>query len=211
MTKVSVILCKLLNRQWNENQPFRTLPPGVTKTDILKYLAQGSAFTNNIVYNVDEMNILQTILNENKISITKTMESIHQPCSDLLVRCRFEYQIRPCMELFEESMSYMGICCTFNGNGQFRHTQYYGRQGGLAIMMKPTHNFDYSTTYSRDVKLLIHKSIVFPSDLSTVKMLSHRSENIVRIYSDVTKCSSAVKALSFDERDCILPLEKSLR
>lgn len=78
-------------------------------------------------------------------------------------------------------------------------------------MIKPTSNSDYSTSYSKDVKLLVHKSVEFPSDLSVVKMLSHRSENIIRIYSDVTKCSSAVKALSFDERDCVLPTEKRLR
>lgn len=65
------------------------------------------------------MNALQTILNENKMSVSKTMESIHQPCSDLLVRCRFEYQIRPCMELFEDSLSHMGMCCTFNGRNNF--------------------------------------------------------------------------------------------
>lgn len=78
-------------------------------------------------------------------------------------------------------------------------------------MLKPTNHFDYSTTYSSDVKMLIHKSSVFPSELSVEKMLSQRSENIVRICSEVTKCSSEVKALTFDERDCILPWEKNLR
>lgn len=60
------------------------------------------------------MSVLQTILNDNKISISRTMESISQPCSDFLFRCRFEHEIRPCMELFEESLSYQGLCCTFN-------------------------------------------------------------------------------------------------
>lgn len=86
---------------------------------MLKYLAQGSAFTNNIVYDVNEMHVLQAILNENKISVATTIQSIHQHCNDFLVRCRFEYQIRPCMELFEESMTYLGMCCTFNAKKNF--------------------------------------------------------------------------------------------
>lgn len=65
------------------------------------------------------MKVLQAILDENKISIAETLESIRQPCSDLLFRCRFEFQIYPCMQLFEESMSYLGMCCTFNGKYNF--------------------------------------------------------------------------------------------
>lgn len=65
------------------------------------------------------MNILQNVLDQNEISIAQALESIHQPCSDLLFRCRFKYEIRPCKELFEESMSYLGMCCTFNGKNNF--------------------------------------------------------------------------------------------
>lgn len=161
------------------------------------------------------MDVLQSILNDNKISIATTMESIRPLCSDLLVRCKFEYHIRPCMDLFEQSMSYLGACCSFNTKKNFilgfKHTKFYGHRGGLSIMINPKRNSVYSTSYSEDVKLLIHKSADYPSDLSLTKMLSHRDENLIRIYSDVTKCSSAVKALSFDERDCILPSEKRLR
>lgn len=78
-------------------------------------------------------------------------------------------------------------------------------------MMKPTRNLDYTTTHSSDVKLFIHKSTVFPSDLNLIKMLSHESENIVVIQSEVTKCSSDVRALTIDDRDCIFPSEKRLR
>lgn len=91
----------------------------VSKTDLLKYLTYGSAFTNILEYNANEMNILQSILNENKISVAETLASIRQPCSDFLFRCRFEYQIRSCKELFQESLSYLGMCCTFNGKKNF--------------------------------------------------------------------------------------------
>lgn len=78
-------------------------------------------------------------------------------------------------------------------------------------MMKPTRNLDYTTTSSGDVKLFIHKSTVFPSDLNVEKMLSSESENVVVIQSEVTKCSSDVRALPIVDRDCILPSEKQLR
>ncbi|KAG4077291.1 hypothetical protein HA402_009920 [Bradysia odoriphaga] len=187
------------------------LPSNVSKTDLLKYLAQVSAFTSNDFYNDHEMSILQTILNDNDMSVATTMEAIQTPCKDLLVRCRFEYQMRPCMELFQDSLTYLGICCTFNARDNFLHTQDFGRRGGLTVMIQPTRNSIHSKSYSREVKLLVHKSIDFPSDLSVVEMLSHQSENNVHIYPSITKCSSAVQALSFDERDCILSTEKHLR
>ncbi|KAJ6643932.1 Sodium channel protein Nach, partial [Pseudolycoriella hygida] len=179
----------------------------------MRYLSQGSAFTSNIAYNVYELSVLQTILNENRVSTVKAMEAINLPCSDLLVRCRFEYQIQPCMELFEQSISYLGICCTFNGqnNFKFEWSSFTVHTGGLSLIVKPTHNFEYSTTYSRDVKLLIHKSVSYPSDLNVMKILSQQSESTIRIYSDVTRCSNEVKSLTFAERDCILPSEKTLR
>lgn len=92
----------------------------------------------------------------------------------------------------------------------YRHTPYYGRLGGLSIVLNAGSDTDNSASI-RDVKMLIHSSNVYPSDLSVVKMLSDSSENIVEIEADVTKCSSDVKALSFDGRDCILPWEKRLR
>lgn len=78
-------------------------------------------------------------------------------------------------------------------------------------MIQPTRNSIYSKSYSREVKLLVHKSVDFPSDLSVMEMLSHQSENSVHVQATITKCSPAVQALSFDERDCILPTEKRLR
>lgn len=38
-----------------------------------------------------------------------------QPCSQMLVNCRFASHTGPCMELFNTVLTDDGLCCTFNG------------------------------------------------------------------------------------------------
>lgn len=79
-------------------------------------------------------------------------------------------------------------------------------------MLNPSVNSQtYSSTYSEGVKLLIHQRDMFPSDLSVEKMISHRSENILRISSTLTMCSRAVRDLAMEDRECLFMTERKLR
>lgn len=77
-------------------------------------LANAAGFNDFIEYNKTDLEIMQNILNNNNISIDEAVMYFNMPCSKLMVRCRWQYKIVPCSELFQPSMSYHGGCCTFN-------------------------------------------------------------------------------------------------
>lgn len=80
----------------------------------LDYISQGAGFMDYIQYNSQDLEALDKILELNNISINQATEYLHQPCSELLFRCRFEFKVVPCDQLFEKSMTYHGSCCSFN-------------------------------------------------------------------------------------------------
>lgn len=97
-------------------------------------------------------------------------------------------------------------------NQCLRSTSYPVLRGGLSVVLNPSVNSQtYSSTYSEGVKLLIHQRDMFPSDLSVEKMISHRSENILRISSTLTMCSRAVRDLAMEDRECLFMTERKLR
>lgn len=81
---------------------------------VLKYISQGAGFMDNIDYNVQDLETLDSILALNNVTIIQAVEYFHQPCSELIFRCSLEYKIQPCELLFQETMTYHGICCSFN-------------------------------------------------------------------------------------------------
>lgn len=75
----------------------------------------------------------------------------------------------------------------------------------------PPNTKAYSSTYSEGIKLLIHSSSIYPSDLSIEEVISHRSESIVRIKSTFTMCALSVRELPTADRECIFSPEQKLR
>lgn len=91
----------------------RLLPSNTTREMAFEYLAQAAGFFDNVQYQRQDLENIDAILAANNITTIEAAKYLHQPCSQLLVRCRFQYRIQPCSELFEISMTYHGSCCTF--------------------------------------------------------------------------------------------------
>lgn len=79
------------------------------------YISQGAGFMDHIEYNIQDLEELDRILALNNVTTLDAIEYLHQPCSELLFRCRYEYKLQPCDLLFQRTMTYHGVCCTFNG------------------------------------------------------------------------------------------------
>lgn len=47
-------------------------------------------------------------------TIKQFLQNISQPCSDMLVMCRFAMEDYKCMELFDTVLTDEGLCCIFN-------------------------------------------------------------------------------------------------
>lgn len=43
------------------------------------------------------------------------LQDISQPCSEMLVMCRYAMEEFKCMEVFETVLTDEGLCCIFNG------------------------------------------------------------------------------------------------
>lgn len=90
-------------------------------------------------------------------------------------------------------------------------TKYSQMQSGLSVAFAPATNYQaYSSTYSEGVKMLVHERLVYPSDLSVEKMISHRSETYIRIVPTLTMCAQSVQSLSPDDRECLFVPERQL-
>lgn len=92
-----------------------------------------------------------------------------------------------------------------------RRARYIDYKGGLSLQLAPQLDNTKTSLYSEGIKLLVHEPNVFPSDLSFEKVISHRTETLVRISTIVTSCSAEVKALPIHDRGCIYENEKKLR
>jgi amiloride-sensitive sodium channel len=76
-------------------------------------LALTSVPTRN--YNMTELMILHDVLLENNYNeIGAVMKKIMQPCEDMIVKCMWQFKTVPCREIFEETLTTEGPCCSFN-------------------------------------------------------------------------------------------------
>lgn len=78
-------------------------------------------------------------------------------------------------------------------------------------MLAPQLDNTKTSLYSEGIKMLVHEPNVFPSDLSFEKVISHKTETLVRLSTIVTSCTDDVRALPVHDRGCLYEKEKKLR
>lgn len=91
----------------------RILPENITRDMAFDFMGQSAGFIDNIDYNVEELWQMDDILSANNLTTEMVAEYLHQPCADLIFKCRWEFELVPCKDIFEASMTYHGSCCTF--------------------------------------------------------------------------------------------------
>lgn len=62
----------------------------------------------------EEMEMLQSVLVDNRYTIDNTMTFMAQPCDQFITKCRFEGVFRDCRSLFRRVSTFRGYCCAFN-------------------------------------------------------------------------------------------------
>lgn len=91
------------------------------------------------------------------------------------------------------------------------HARYIDFKGGLSLVLAPQLDNTKTSLYSEGIKMLVHEPNVFPSDLSFEKVISHKTETLVRLSTIVTTCTDDVRALPVHDRGCLYEKEKKLR
>lgn len=93
---------------------------GLTREIVMRMLHQSSGFFTETVYNANELEDLQNIIEMNRYSIRNVMDMVQNSCDDTFIKCRFEGQMTNCSDLFTAVTSQYGLCCTFNKNNLFK-------------------------------------------------------------------------------------------
>lgn len=95
---------------------FRILPPNVTREQLRQAIEFTAGFSIKMDQKADpdELELLQSVLNDNRYTVENTMTSLAHPCDEFIFRCRFEGVMRDCRTLFRRVNTFRGYCCSFN-------------------------------------------------------------------------------------------------
>ncbi|KAK7097714.1 acid-sensing ion channel 1-like isoform X2 [Littorina saxatilis] len=91
-----------------------------------------------------------------------------QDTSDFLYLCSWERQIVPCREMFEATLTDLGVCFTFNGRGvggrykKLMSSQFGAWTGMRVLMFINQTEYYYAKTMQTGVKVLLHEPEVTP-------------------------------------------------
>ena len=93
---------------------YRILPENVTSDFVTMAIRHTGAFSIKYDADSEEMDLLQEILLNNRYTVESVMNYLSQPCSEMIVKCRFEGVMQDCRKLFKKSSTFRGYCCSFN-------------------------------------------------------------------------------------------------
>lgn len=191
-------------------------------------------FSERIPYITEDLQLLQEVIEQNRFTVEGAISRIIVSCKEILKRCKWHGEIKDCMQLFRESYTFDGYCCSFNSDPligvpfKSKRAKKFGLANGLSLVLEPA--LESNSSYNDGVrvrifdnkliinnlcfvffKLIIHEYSSYPSDTSIVKMLAPRTENIASINAELTFCSTALNALPISDRQCALPEEIALK
>lgn len=112
-----------------------------------------------IKYNTTELKLLQKILEKKNIfNISEVIKEIGQSCSEMFSYCSWNWQIKNCFGLFEETLTTDGFCCTLNYVGiaddERLFTGYNGIGSGLFVILNSMlQSVQYSSLYGSGFKV----------------------------------------------------------
>ncbi|XP_030388345.1 sodium channel protein Nach [Scaptodrosophila lebanonensis] len=167
-------------------------------------------------YSQADTDLLESVLALNNLTIEQFVDRMLWNCNDLIHRCRYQGIIVDCSQLFQRSKTFYGHCCSFNLR-QFglNFTARYaagGLENGLSLVLRyKDDSYDILESYSNGFKMLMQEALTYPSAHSLIKFMPQNTEVFAAVRPEETFCSSAVKALPIEERNCVFQDEVKLR
>ncbi|SPP72777.1 blast:Sodium channel protein Nach [Drosophila guanche] len=193
------------------------LPQGADVAGILRQLNIFYGFMLDDARFADrEIEQMESVLSLNNLTLEDFVEHLRWDCRQILHRCRYHGRIVACSELFQLSKTFFGNCCSFNLRQQGLNFTAQRAAGGLGnglsvILRYQDDNYDPLQSYSYGVMVLIQDTSAFPSAHAVSKFVAFNTEVFAALRPEETFCSAAVKALTIEERNCVLGNEFHLR
>ncbi|XP_030747911.1 sodium channel protein Nach-like [Sitophilus oryzae] len=168
-------------------------------------------------YNNKDNEILESILKVENKTIEK---SVAPSCSDFLKRCIWKGNEDRCKQLFTQTKTANGYCCSFN------YIQYklyakelqepkrvsgVGYQSGLEVLLDNNPD-DYFVTDISSVgyRILIHLSEDFPDVASSNILCSIETNTLIGITPLIVSASSGLRRMPLYQRNCLFPDERRM-
>lgn len=181
--------------------------------NVLTKVSLDPTWQNELIYNSTELDMVHNMLQRNDyLEIRRVIKRVSQRCGDLIKKCAWNKQEVLCDDIFEESFTTKGRCCSFNYMNDkppisTLYNPYHGLGSGLQVILRPEDN----KNNIQGVVVIIHRSQDFPGAHENKKnYLSKGSVNYMQVDGSKQECSEEVKALPISHRQCLYSEEKRL-
>ncbi|XP_049863648.1 sodium channel protein Nach-like [Schistocerca gregaria] len=164
---------------------------------------------NQFQHNISE---LEQTLQEYSLAMETLMLRLTQPCSSLMVKCKWRGEITPCNQLFTMQKSDSGFCCSFNyyppdvdaDTNSYLRVNGAGYLTGLTMLMDPRLEDYYAALFSfYGVQVLVHSPQDYPDISARGLIIAPQKEAFLQITAESTYSTPAVRTLNIDQRQCL--------
>ncbi|CAK1588677.1 unnamed protein product [Parnassius mnemosyne] len=201
-----------------------SLPAEINEDIILKALRFAPLIhTSNVVTSEQKKDLLmlQDILDLNNITIDSLFYQLSpaSSCNNLLHRCMWKNTLYACDQLFQQIITPLGVCCTFNyyavdaAEASYKSDINYlpnprrvascGYGTALTVMIHIDTDDYFSTSVpSSGAVVLIDNPYNMPNMDSPISLVNPSTEVMIGLSPERTYTTSGVKSFSPDERQC---------
>ncbi|XP_021941869.1 sodium channel protein Nach-like isoform X2 [Zootermopsis nevadensis] len=163
---------------------------------------------------------IHAVLKNRSFDVESLMRQLTQPCSSLLIKCKWRGEVTDCGSLFTMHKTDAGFCCSFNYNPPGASTgkndvplrvNGAGYLTGLSMLIDPRLEDYYAALFSfYGIQVLVHANQDYPEISARGILLSPRKEAFLQVSAASTYSTKEVRDLSRQQRQCLFEDEQSL-
>ncbi|XP_044746547.1 sodium channel protein Nach-like isoform X2 [Coccinella septempunctata] len=189
----------------------------VSEDDLINCFLQLQALTNQdqVIWNVQDFQKLHLVLHRNNLTILDVISRVGQNCEEMLLNCQWNFMSVNCSEVFRNTYSKLGLCCTFYGNLRFNKkqtfTDNYGTEGTLSLVTNPKVEPNKYFLGAMGLRILFHDALSYPDFRALKKIITTGTQTQIQIFGTKIVCSSGMSKLALEQRGCVFPGEVTLR
>ncbi|KAK7862083.1 hypothetical protein R5R35_011499 [Gryllus longicercus] len=160
---------------------------------------------------------LEAVLQRHGLNMERLMWKLTQPCSSLMIKCKWRGELHPCESLFVMRKTDSGFCCSFNyfppddstggGGGAAREARRANGAGyitGLTMLMDPRLDAYFAALFSfYGLQVLVHAPHDYPDIMARAIILAPQREAFLQISAETTYSTERARILSPGQRGCL--------
>lgn len=205
-------------------------PNGSSETALLKALPALGLFVENpwgavdATDNADELLLIDSVLNANGYTVATAVRQLGLSCEDFIKVCAWSKVEFDCFEhstdstrhlVFRTTMSYLGMCCSFNyypaNESRTIYQPYrspsFGTKGGLSVIgsaYPQVADGKSGVLFSSGFIMLLHHPLDYPVEGNQMTLVEIGAVTSVAVYPTLMLSSTEVLSLPSKKRRCVV-------